>query len=604
MLQAVASFPDGLYTSSMAGPALLRSLHRIANTSYPGLRPKPVGKDVSSACTNKKTREKASNLQQTTDGGKAMTVRKGAAPRSSFSAPKPCSAEAQLISELAREVAYLVGAGRPREATMCLPTGEATSTSQRPAPSSVAKYDTIADARENPLQAADGLRKSADTTKHAPSSAHIDRRSVLQAADADLSKDVDAFKSQGVLTEGNQRPGTYLGCGVTSCGGLGVAGDHGDEVGNVPHPAFVLQQIDNLAAGDVRSGTRNDVATTDGEQEAKDKTDNVTLALVPQDTILATPLALLSERKASFRTELIRRKEHYGLGGTKNRFTVDEETQNSLHIEASAVHDGRTTPPLGSSTKLTKRARSGREGASPVLVDVEQSPLMAYTRPTGLQPLLESWQVPDTERVDHDLTTAPAPTHLEDANQCTWQRRVFNKTTPDSAGKEFVTFARPAAHWSVTASVGGSPGRARSKGVRVPGTANGSVVGRFACRGYLLDPTFAEHNPIILHPRLPGISGGGGGGFSQVPENFTLADLVKSQVAKGVPTGGHRVEPYRNVVEVLRHNVCVSGERKAGKQRFFDEQGRPLSPVNFHHLYDSVEKRRRDHAEPHYTLFP
>ena len=76
-------------------------------------------------------------------------------------------------------------------------------------------------------------------------------------------------------------------------------------------------------------------------------------------------------------------------------------------------------------------------------------------------------------------------------------------------------------------------------------------------------------------------------------------------MAKGVTDGRKGgVEPYRNVVDVLRHHVDVSGGRPAGTHRYFSEQGRPLSPVNFQHVYDSVEKRKRDHVEPHLVVFP
>ena len=606
-------------------------------------------------------------------------------PPSAFGLLKPRSAEAQLISDLAREVAYLIGVtARPltKAGPSPLKRGENTATARENAlllvapPSKHAREVKVGPGKSTDPAGAEDSEKSVDATGLAKKRVPVGDGEDIEVPVVKVTVPT-LLASQEVTGEDTVlgRPGTYLGCGVTTCSGLGVTGEHGDTVaGNAPHPAFVLRRTDDHG-GDARRDTScinrdnkveqqttteslgsNSTGLTDrggalvspGRRDAEDERHVVGSILLsnPRGDIVATPLALLSAREASFRTELIRRKEHYKLGGTgKEGNLTSEGSENpnlggseELKAPAPLAQDDRqacslrvaeeeilTTPP--------RRVLRGKSKRSPGHVYVSRSPLMASTRPTGAQPLVQPRQPLDEG--NGNLGPCTAVTHPTFPNSVDERDRrkvdaldgTGSSLSPPRPGKggEFVSFARPAAHWSITVGVGargrgaspdGVQGKGQSEGLRIAnvnaaggrggdgGGSGGDVVGRFACRGYLLDPTFADSNPIILHPRLPRISGGRG--LSQVvPESSTLADHIASQVAKGATDGRKGgIEPYRNVVDVLRHHVDVSGGRPAGVHRYFSEQGRPLSPVNFQHVYDSVEKRKRDHVEPHLVVFP
>lgn len=666
ILQAAGSFPDGgIKVSAMSDPALLRSLNRIANNAYPGFRPSPAGGEAPLSPSRTVTKRAQTPTKQPGPGGMGAPQalpKGGPPPLSAFGLPKPSSPDSHLISELAREVAYLVGAGVKTVAGISSTPGQEGKLlenkqrqQQQPASPPVQRSP---EAEEASNKSRGGVEGAGDTAPHIEADSYIDRGAVSGGgADFGVHKNTtsEPEKVRAPSASGARgseagcnvsgRPGTYLGCGVTSCGGLGVVGDHGDVAGNVPHAAFLLRKPDRHDEVDVVESTRNDdephqeVSNFGGidsginsgndsivskryrassksvsagdrqeeegeeeegeEEEAVDEESNLSVA-VSQETILM-PLTLLSAREESLRVELVRRKQHYNLGGTgKEIATEPQQGQEPFHglTPLMQQEEGKKTPASAAAADggflppASRRDRAGRSGVSTVvLVDVAHSPLMASTRPAGFQPRL-GWEH-EAERANLD------PASLHNGRWCNNPR----ENDKPNGGKEFVSFARPAAHWSVTAkSVPDCPaGRTRSKGVRVPGgVRDGSVVGRFACRGYLLDPTFADHNPVILHPRLPKIAAGG---FSQAPEDSSLEDAVASQAAKG-GSGRGGVEPYRNVVEVLGHCVGVSGERKAGKQRYFDEQGRPSSPVKFHNVYGSAEKRRQEHAEPHLIPFP
>ena len=813
ILQAAGSFPERVYASSLADPALLRSLHRIANNAYPGFRPSTAGREtpLSPAFPRKNVQALArKQAAAAAGGGDLASVRMEVPPPSDFGLLKPRSAEAQLISDLAREVAYLIGVTRRPLTTVAGPLSPPRQ-EEKVRPEKVAaerkKVKKLLDSvskhacedrkqKITPSEGAESSKKSIDATESANKQVDVGDKKDIDAAAVVKLAVPNSLSSREGIGDGAilGRPGTYLGCGVTTCSGLGATGEHGDTTitGNVPHPAFVLRKTDNqkdirgdsnkcagdkdehgetttiteslgsistgsttnrcarattargdasMSAGcdaeddicgagsatnrggsmsvghdanggryDAESATNRSAASMSAGGDADDGRCDAGAAILssPGDIIVATPLALLSAREANFRAELIRRKEHYKLGGGGKESNLNPEKnerhklegtakKENFNLEANEQKPKPPTKPLGRSEHFkafAPLAQSGRKKCplrvverkkcttpprrglgekakvSPDHVDVARSPLLASTRPIGVQPQAQLL-APPRKVLDEGngycvgLCTAAVvrPTYPigVDERDCRKTDAAFEgngkSLSPPPAvkqGKEFVSFARPAAHWSVTVGLsargrgGASPTRVRGKGLRFAnanatggsgsgdgvgggvgdggggggrgggggssgggggvgvagGGGSGDVVGRFACRGYLLDPTFADSNPIILHPRLPRIVGGVG--FTQVPETSTLPDHIASQVAKCVTTEGKNkgVEPYRNVVDVLRHHVDVSGGRPAGAQRYFSEQGRPLSPVNFEHVYDSVEKRKRGHAEPHLVVFP
>lgn len=521
-----------------------------------------------------------------------------------FNVRKPCSPEARLISELATEVAYLVGtrASRCRSPRTPPPPsmrGEPTipSKQQHEGLSTANGAIGVAAGRQDTDHGAEIERELAFPTSNA--TAAVEPGDLIACTDSVSDNEATPAKSGGqevVTGDGviSGRPGTYSGCGVTSCKGLGFTGQHGDVRGNIPHAPFVVQQVadhgygggENAACDSGKMYIPGANLGSDGlgatEQVFTNENGVGSSIAESPGVVVATPLALLSAREASFRHEITRRKEYYSLGGRMKKGGINGDGERGGSLQASAVLDqaNRTAyrePSMaverGRSMEALQRFRSSKNlgGSSPAPVDVAESPLMASTRPTEVQP-------------------TPNPTFVRESNP---PNRRSADVTPGRKGvvaghREYVTFARPAAHWSVTNSLSKSPGRARNKGVRIPNGADeggGLVVGRFACRGYLLDPTFTDHNPIIMHPRLPQIAGGGDG-FNQVPEDSTLAELTALPVAKGGASSADLkgVEPYRNVVEVLRHNVGVSGAREAGKKNCNGDQDRPLSPVKFHQV--------------------
>lgn len=583
-------------------PAVLRSLNRIANTAYPGFRPEASGGETRPpSCASNRRRQNASAGGR---GGARSPLRKAdeqgrVLPALAFNVIKPYSPESRLISELATEVAYLVGS-RANKRT----SPRTTSSSSSREPTAAAKQ-----------QERERWSTAEEITEAAERSAHVNRGAGASLAlvsprnhaagtksgdlDVRVGGDQDKVVSPITPTRGNGvgikegvvsgRPGTYLGCGITSCKGLGFSGEHGDAAGNVSHAAFVRREVESGGGGGgAGGGGGGGVESLAGDDEVRDTRGGASLGsdgpgkkagdatngqgaagkspTAPPDVVVATPLALLSAREPGFRDELIRRKDHYGLGGMRKgdaRVGDEKEGVASLEIPAIVKQDAekmrRGAPAavyVGRSVEAPWRARSSRKlgRSSPLPVDIAESPLMASTRPAAVNPASGSGRI-DPACQDEGVS-----------------KSCRSRCVATSGDKEFVKFARPAAHWSVANGLSASPGRARGKSVRVPkGVSDGvggSVVGRFACRGYLLDPTFTDSNPIILHPRLPQIDGGGGG-FSQVPEGSTLAELVASPAVKDGKNGGARAggkaEPYRNVVEVLRHDVVVSGGRKAAK---------------------------------------
>lgn len=577
-----------MYASLIADPAVLRSLNRIANNALPGFRPVTSGGEVrpsSSASERKRPNtppvlERGGTRGAGRGGGAKLNGQGRVPPPLALNLLQPCSPESRQISELASEVAYLVGtsAGCKLPVTPSPPSRrkEATLLAKQPHERSTAKEPIETTARQK--HATKGERADlgpASPTRHASTiepGRHDARADEVQRSM--VTRVTSGGRGVGVVTG---RPGTYSGCGVTNCKGLGFSGEHGDMDGNTPHGAFVLREAENGGGGNesapCKNKTRNASGVTPGsdgtgakDETAPDEHDTGSpITASPDVVVVATPLALLSAREPSFRNELIRRKEHYSLGGTRKKWVIndDEIARDSLLDEPILGSDKRKAPSgpsvaveRGRTTKPLRRPWSSRQhskGSAPAPVDVSESPLMASTRPTEVHPAL------DSRRID--------PTRQREDNPQSLRGRCSR-----SGGKEFVTFARPAAHWSVTKSLSASPGRVRSKGVRVSNDTNdgggGLVVGRFACRGYLHDPTFSDQNAVILHPRLPLIAGGGGG-FSQVPEDSTLAELVAPPVGKVCPIGGganKKLEPYRNVVDVLHHSVGVSGGRTAGKK--------------------------------------
>ncbi|CAM9096960.1 unnamed protein product, partial [Hapterophycus canaliculatus] len=586
ILQGAGSFPDGVYAPFIADPAVLRSLNRIANNAYPGFRPATMNSGEARQSLSKsaeRNEEKSQTMPPVGSGGvEKIGGRYNHSPAMAFNLLKPRSPEARLISELATEVAYLVGA-------------HATKSSPRTSISPPRQQGSL------PLTKQHHTRHSTD---HGPEAERIQapaRRSLIASETENLNAGGD--KPQGKATAPlapagrsgpgtiSGRPGTYLGCGVSSCKGLGFGGEHGHVAGNLPHAAFVLRKAEEGESGvDDRSDrvTRNNdheeksrdalgERRTSGETRDKGFTGesgaDSSIAGSP-GVVVATPLALLNAREASFRNELIRRKEHYGLGGTRKKGVADDDNENRegpLQAPATYAQDdqaciGPSAPiQCGGPFDTPGRSRtSSTKGCIPLAtaVDVAQSPLMATTRPTEKQPVSASRRDPKRDRTNYPRDAAARPDQ-----QYTCASSGSQSVSPK--GKEFVTFARPAAHWSVTKSLGAKSGQSRIKGIRVPGApeeGSAGVVGRFSCRGYLLDPTFTDHNPVILHPRLPHV-GEEGGSFRQFPEDLTLGALEALREGSG---GAQHVEKYRNVVEVLRHNVEVLGGRQVAEQGCFD----------------------------------
>lgn len=606
ILQGAGSFPDGVYASDIANPAILRSLTRIANNAYPGFRPATGGGETRQP-SSASARGRAQTPPRLQRGGQGGVEKVDGPERVScavtFNCRKPCSPESRLISDLATEVAYLVGARASRCKSPRTPPsprrrGEpAMPSKQQHEGSSAAKGAVgLTAGRQDTDQGAEIEREPEFPTSNATA---VEPGGSGACNDVKPDNNVETPAKSGgrgtVISNEviSGRPGTYSGCGVNSCKGLGFAGQHGNVTGSIPHAPFVVREVDNGNGGHENAAGDNGKRETPGVNLGSDGSGAAGPGFTEEigvgssigaspDVVVATPLALLSARETSFRNELIRRKAHYNLEGTRKKGGINSDGEPWGSPQASAILEQENRKACrgasaaverGRSMKTPQRVRSSKQlgSSSPALVDIAESPLMASTRPTGVHP------TPDpTCRRESDL-----------------RNRRSAGVTPGKkggldGGREYVTFARPAAHWSVTNSLSKSPRRARSKGVRVPNDADeggGLVVGRFACRGYLLDPTFTDHNPIIMHSRLPLIAGGGGG-LNQVPEDSTLAELIALPVAKGggSSAGLKGVEPYRNVVKVLRHSIGVSGAREAGKNICDDDQGRPQSPVTFHQV--------------------
>lgn len=128
----------------------------------------------------------------------------------------------------------------------------------------------------------------------------------------------------------------------------------------------------------------------------------------PEYVIVATPLALLSAKEARFRAELIRRKEHFKLGGTGKK--------ESLNLEGSDKHIPKGSEQLNTMVPLAQEdwktwslrpeeretlttippcALRGKPNHSSDHVGVIRSPLMASTRPAGAQSLAQPRQALD-----------------------------------------------------------------------------------------------------------------------------------------------------------------------------------------------------------------
>ncbi|CAM9105103.1 unnamed protein product [Ectocarpus sp. 13 AM-2016] len=596
ILHGAGSFPDGVYASLIADPPVLRSLNRIANNAYPGFRPETTsgrGCRPTSSASARKRAQTPPVMKPRGDGAGGKVDAWERMPGNSMpSLLKPRSAESRLISDLATETAYLIGArankcGSPRIPASSSGPEESAIPGQHQKARFLASKDT-AEATEARLETG---QKRVEAEGNHPSLKSPVAAVESGAGHARIGKTSPCLSTSTTTADKavSGRTGTYSGCGVTSCKGLGFTGEHGDVSGNTPHAAFVVRNDDRGKRGGGSEACGTAKKQTPAVHLRSDNADaqvhnscgsiaEAELAAESPGVVTATPLALLSAREASFRDELIHRKEHYSLGGMRKKGVGQgkEEGGGSLQAIATVERPGgmpeaaKRGRSIEASRQSQSRSRKLR-GRSPAPVHIVQSPLIASTRPTGFPPGSEYRPGPERDKVDRECR------HGVDRQEPE-KNAVSSGSTCAPGAKEFVTFARPAAHWSVTNSLSASPGRTRSKGVRVPNSTEAGgvgVVGRFASRGYLLDPTFQDHNPVILHPRLPLIGGGGGRGLSQVPDGSTLAELVTSPAAKG---GANGTEPYRNSAEVLRHRMGVSGERKAGKQCCFDEQGLPLSP--------------------------
>lgn len=101
MLKAVASFPDGVYSPSMADPELLGALNGIANNAYPGYRHSQVSEAELPVLAAKLWMTKSGERSTThTTSARELAQQSPFLP-SPFGFPKPISPEGQLIAELA-----------------------------------------------------------------------------------------------------------------------------------------------------------------------------------------------------------------------------------------------------------------------------------------------------------------------------------------------------------------------------------------------------------------------------------------------------------------------------------------------------------------------
>lgn len=516
IIRAAASFPGGVYLSSMVEPELFGAMHRIANNAYPNYRPSPIIENGSSSSrTGIRTRQGQSVLD--TSGAKpglnevlSMTtaeIRKCSSP------------EAKLISKLAQDVAHLLGSTGASGASLPQSRFEGTMSSvDRTVPHQFQEdtKDGVDSARLLKTPQGAVIRAGAEHARQG--------KAIPNPADKNRET-AEIFASE--------RSGTYLHCGVTSCGGLGFIGDHGSTV-RVPRSAPNDRKVKGgdghpfvktSPTGGVESGATYHSAFKARAGRQEDQLEaRYALSDSAMRGVMGTPLALLREKEARLQKEAIGRKERRVLGSTGQGKSVGTICRNPQSKAGSGVYRG-LQPQNGKARISTAgckahaetkgvslvgpiRHAKGGQGASCFHIDVVESPVMASTRPKVVPPHTVSNRDPPKTEVDVSALT---------------EKNHY-------AGKEFVKFARPAAHWSITCALRKEPGR--EKGLRLPGNPNGGVVGRFACRGYLLDPVFVDQNPIILHPPLPHSSGDR---LDQVPDKSALTELVSS--INGTATG-------------------------------------------------------------------
>ena len=622
-MKAAATFPGGMYASSMSDARLLRAMHRIANNACPGFQTATeFTKESSSNASEGGMQERPLQQGQRPNGGKSLC--KEASLRNAFRLGNSGSSEGHLITELARDIAYLLGSTRSVRASVSPLLWEATELSVEGKAPVLTETKLHAGGSH---QDKDNVKKGAEATipQIKPETALIQNDPVY----SEIGKETpEALISPADMSGGTAeafvlgKPGTYLDCGVTSCWGLGFVGEHGN--------VEIKPRLTKL----VRCKTKNDGESESGGQDggwvksaspwsdidSSKRIGNVALTRraetndaevskgqvfsvsSPRDVVV-TPLTMLNTRDAGFPRKPTRSRDHYGLGCTDKVKSVQEvyldppsqrkECTGNL-VPAKGISRGLSSKSGRSAVTASSRGPPEIEGGDVIKlitcfpIDVAESPIMASTRPKSAF-AMNPHEASDRSRPNADKSsTYPV---------------VGEKSV---AGKEFVKFARPVAQLSISRALGETPGASKwDKALRLPWASDMGVVGRFACRGYLLDPIFVDQNPVILHPRLPRIVDGRGS-FNQVSEGSTLPELVASEVVKGSAAGsaGVGVEPYRNVVEVWRHRVGVSGFRRSAGRRFFDEKGRPLFPVTFHHVYSSVQDRKREHADPHLIPLP
>lgn len=560
----------------MVEAELFGAMHRIANNAYPNYRPSPIiEKRLSSSRNDIETRQG----QSVQDTSEARPGRNEVLSLTAVEISKSSSPEAKLISKLAQDVAYLLGSAGVNGASFPRSRCEATmSTVDRTVPHQF---------QEDTKDGVDAVRLPK------PSQEAVIRAGAEQASQGKIIPNSANKSRVTTRISSSERSGTYVDCGVTSCGGLGFIGDHGSTVrvprsasidreiqGSDDHPFFKTSPIDGVASGATTNSAFKARAGRQGDQlEA-----GYALSDSASRGVMGTPLALLGEKEARLQKKAIGRK---GQGKAVGRICQNPQckdgsggyrglqSQSGKAVITTAGCKAHAETKGGSLVEPIRQATGGQE-ASCFHIDAVESPIMGSTRPKAVHPRTVNNRDPPKAV---DVRAVPEKNH--------------------NAGKEFVKFARPAAHWSITCALGRGPGR--EKGLRLPGNSNGGVVGRFACRGYLLDPIFVDQNPVFLRPPLPHTSGDR---LDQVPDKSTLTKLGSSINRVAMGRTGVGVEPYRNVVEVLHHEVGVSGNRRAAERRFFGEFGRPLLPVKFHHVYDSVENRKREHTEPHLIPFP
>ncbi|CAM9464946.1 unnamed protein product, partial [Choristocarpus tenellus] len=545
-VNSVANFPGETYKPLLSDPTLTRALHRIANSSYP-----ECSRELDCSGSADGDRERM-GLALESARSRRSEVHLSLAKSADALKLNEQSSEFRELSDISRETAYSIS--RLQEQSASWHSAHTSSSSGRSSRENndVCHFKTTS--RE-------GLFREETQGTAVCSNDLVSCRKRINFLT--FASQEEAPIQESCPSEGLGGKGTYLACGITTCDSLGSTGAHGGSGAAIPLPSFLLRSV---------GGRVKEVGGGEGNEEANVK-EGVKMHEMHEDAVAVTPLALLSAREVAFRRELMRRKAHHELGRTgvvnEGRLGMDLEREPEKRKESDVC-------PFKSEArhKASGSPNEGPAGGKTVHINSAHDHLLASTRP------FRTTSMPSSEK---ECVHEPAcsPQHAP----CCWQPENGYSGTTESAPREFVVFARPATHGSLGVGWGKLNGRNRFMHRSI-------VVGRFACRGYMLDPTFSDQNPVSNQPRLPKLgrnrdtidfTAGKGcvrGGLNQQTgedHDVTLKDLLStvSETDSGRCRGK---EPYHSAVEVLCHRVSVSGARKAAKDRYFDESGQPIFP--------------------------